>query len=188
VAEASRHFWSARPASPQPQDVAGERSEPGQLEARLAGVLVAALKEAFDRDRARFDLERRFQEAERERVERLARLERLRQTGDRMLAQVRLTAEMALAVWIASAVLVVWLPFGATLVPKILLSLGWLSLIATAGASFVVHKNLTAWLGAASEPHGDGAPAPPASLAWSALTWLFVAGLTLSAGGLISGL
>ena len=30
----------------------------GQLETRLAGVVVAALKEAFDRDRARMDLER----------------------------------------------------------------------------------------------------------------------------------
>ena len=30
----------------------------GQLETRLAGVVVAALKEAFDRDRVRMDLER----------------------------------------------------------------------------------------------------------------------------------
>ena len=42
----------------------------GALETRLAGVLVAALKEAFDRDKARMDLERETVEAERGRAER----------------------------------------------------------------------------------------------------------------------
>ena len=37
----------------------------GQLETRLTGVVVAALKEAFDRDRVRMDLERAQFEAER---------------------------------------------------------------------------------------------------------------------------
>jgi hypothetical protein len=37
----------------------------GALEARLAGVLVAALKEAFDRDRTRLELEQAQIEAER---------------------------------------------------------------------------------------------------------------------------
>ena len=35
----------------------------GQLETRLAGVVVAALKEAFDRDRARMHLERAHMDA-----------------------------------------------------------------------------------------------------------------------------
>ena len=42
-----------RAASP-----AREQREPGPLEARLAGVVVAALKEAFDRDHQRLELER----------------------------------------------------------------------------------------------------------------------------------
>ena len=42
----------------------------GALETRLAGVVVAALKEAFDRDKARMDLERETLEAERARAER----------------------------------------------------------------------------------------------------------------------
>ncbi|MBA3640993.1 MAG: hypothetical protein H0W53_17365, partial [Acidobacteria bacterium] len=42
----------------------------GPLETRLAGVVVAALKEAFDRDKARMDLERDTLEGERSRAER----------------------------------------------------------------------------------------------------------------------
>ena len=41
----------------------------GQIEARLAGVVVAALKEAFDRDSARLELERSHIEAERQRAD-----------------------------------------------------------------------------------------------------------------------
>ena len=52
----------------------------GGIEARLAGVVVAALKEAFDRDSRRLDLEREQIEAERQRAERLA--ERLRHLGE----------------------------------------------------------------------------------------------------------
>ena len=47
----------------------------GQLETRLAGVVVAALKEAFDRDRARMDLERAQMESERQRAEDALRAE-----------------------------------------------------------------------------------------------------------------
>ena len=40
----------------------------GPLEARLAGVVVAALQEAFDRDRARMELERSHLEEEQRRA------------------------------------------------------------------------------------------------------------------------
>src|SRR5262245_28387351 len=55
----------------------------GALETRLAGVVVAALKEAFDRDSRRLDLERERAEADRLRAERVLRLEWLRQAADR---------------------------------------------------------------------------------------------------------
>src|ERR671925_499033 len=61
----------------------------GQLEARLAGVVVAALKEAFDRDRARMDLERAQMEAERQRAEEALRAELRRHAADRVLGQLR---------------------------------------------------------------------------------------------------
>src|SRR5829696_2678071 len=62
----------------------------GQLEARLAGVVVAALKEAFDRDRVRMDLERAQMEAERARAEEALRAELRRQASERALGQLRL--------------------------------------------------------------------------------------------------
>ena len=55
----------------------------GPLEARLAGVVVAALKEAFDRDSRRLELEREHIEAERARAEQALRLELRRQAGER---------------------------------------------------------------------------------------------------------
>src|SRR6476646_10287602 len=68
---------------------AGARA-PGGLEARMAGVVVAALKEAFDRDSRRLELEREQLAAERQRAERALKLELLRQAGDREVGRLRL--------------------------------------------------------------------------------------------------
>src|SRR5918992_4705133 len=68
----------------------------GQLETRLAGVVVAALKEAFDRDRVRMDLERTQMESERQRAEEALLAELRRQAGERSLGQLRLVAVMAI--------------------------------------------------------------------------------------------
>ena len=65
------------------------------LEHRLAGVVVAALKEAFDRDRARMDLERETLDAERSRAERALQAELRRQAADRALNQIKLIAVFA---------------------------------------------------------------------------------------------
>src|SRR5919106_6598330 len=62
----------------------------GQLETRLAGVVVAALKEAFDRDSARLELERSHIESERQRAEEAMRAELRRQAAERVLGQLRL--------------------------------------------------------------------------------------------------
>src|SRR5512146_881889 len=53
----------------------GAIGAPGTLEARLAGVLVAALKEAFDRDRARLDMEKAQADAVRRQAEDAMRVE-----------------------------------------------------------------------------------------------------------------
>src|SRR4051812_44069368 len=55
----------------------------GGLEARMAGVLVAALKEAFDRDSTRLEMERSQIEGERRRAEEALRAELRRQAGER---------------------------------------------------------------------------------------------------------
>src|SRR5213593_4912499 len=75
---------------------------PGGLEARLAGVVVAALKEAFERDTRRLELERAELEAERERAERALRLELRRQAGDREIGRLRLLAGIAVSSWIGT--------------------------------------------------------------------------------------
>src|SRR5690242_16820167 len=75
---------------------------PAAFEARLASVLVGALKEVFDRDTRRLDLEREHLDAERRRAERALQLELLRQAADREIARLRLIAGADLVVWLAS--------------------------------------------------------------------------------------
>ena len=74
----------------------------GPLEARLAGVVVAALKEAFDRDTRRLELERDQIEAERARAEQALRLELRRQAGEREIGRLRLVAAIAVVSWLAT--------------------------------------------------------------------------------------
>src|SRR5437660_12672222 len=86
-----------------------QQADPGRalggLETRLAGVVVAALKEAFDRDTRRLELEREQLEAERARVEQGLRLELLRQAGEREIGRLRLVAAIAVASWLGTLLL-----------------------------------------------------------------------------------
>jgi hypothetical protein len=136
----------------------------GQLEARLAGVVVAALKEAFDRDRARMDLEREHLEAERARAEAALEAEVRRQAAERALGQLRLIAVMALATWMLSAALGVWLPGMRQGLPRVLMGIGWAQAIAALGCAFVAWQHVSAWSadmrGAASPRHTAAAAAP----------------------------
>src|SRR5437763_12928119 len=105
---------------------AGAPAEPaaGGLETRLAGVVVAALKEAFDRDRARMDLEREQIELERRRAEQALKAELRRQSAERAAAQLRLIAVMAIAAWMISAALGIWLQGMRAGAPRVLLGSG----------------------------------------------------------------
>lgn len=185
VAEASRLFRGAR--TDLEREAAG--GEPGstQLEARLASVVVAALKEAFDRDRARFNLEQGHLDAERERAEARLRLEWLRQTSERTLGQVRMIAVMSLVVWVASGLLLVWLPGSQASASRLLLGFGWGALIATVACAFVAHNRITAWLVGAQT--SDATPADlPRSASRTILPWLLVLGFALTAGSVITAL
>src|SRR5437867_2644939 len=107
----------------------------GHLETRLAGVVVAALKEAFDRDSRRLELEREQVEAERRRHERALRLELLRQAGDREIGRLRLVAGIAVAASIGALLFVARVasaPVGA----RFALAVGWLLLLGSIAASF----------------------------------------------------
>ena len=65
----------------------------GQIEAKLTGVVVAALKEAFDRDHARLELERAQLDEQRRRAEEALRNELRRQAAEREVARLRLIAD-----------------------------------------------------------------------------------------------
>ena len=183
VAEAAGLFRDATGRSA-PDTVAAGTAE--QLETRLANVVVAALKEAFDRDRARFDLDRELREAERARAEHAFRLEWVQRACEQTLMHIRLAAVLSFGAWVASAGFVVWLAPVATST-KVLLGLGWISLFAAIGASFVAHRQLTAFLAGAPVAPGTVVD-PPVIRAQTLLPWLLVAGCILTAGSLVLAL
>lgn len=156
----------------------------GQLETRLAGVVVAALKEAFDRDSARLDLERSHIEAERQRAEEALRAELRRQAADRLLAQLKLVSVMAIGALGLSAALSVWLAGMQDGLPRILLGAGWLFAIAALGSAFTGSQRISAW---SAEPRNTAAQTPSITAA-AAAPWLLITALALTAASLLTAL
>ena len=154
-----------------------------QIQARLAGVAVAAIKEVFDRDSARLEMERAQQEADRRRAEELLRIELRRQAADRVLGQLRLVAVMAVAIWAVSAVLGVWMPGMREGLPaRLLLGTGWIFALAALGCAFAGWQHVSLQAADAS---------PSAALDHAATVyapWLLVAALALSGAGLLVAL
>jgi hypothetical protein len=105
----------------------------GHLESRLTGVVVAALREAFDRDRTRLEIEREHIETERRRAERALRLELVRQAGERELSRLRLLAGAALTSWLATLLFATgWVgPWGG----RAALGAGWILLFGALGVA-----------------------------------------------------
>ena len=183
VAEATRLFRTGRgsartadtPAAPDASD----------LERGLANVVVAALREAFDRDRARFELERDEREAARAQAEQAGRADRQRQAGIQGVGQVRLLAVMCVTVWVASAAAAGFLAPVPTSA-KWLLGSGWTALGMALAAAFVAHWHLATWL--AGEPNDLGTSSPlPNIAAYTALPWLVLAGFVLTAASILVG-
>lgn len=138
---------------------------PGGLEARMAGVVVAALKEAFDRDSRRLELEREQLAAERQRAERALKLELQRQAGDREIGRMRLLAGVAGVAWIATLFLSTRLA-GAGIAPRVTLGAGWLLLPGAVAASFIAQSRVAAAMDALA--NGDDRQGIRSS-GWSAL-------------------
>ena len=139
-----------RPAD-EPESVAMAGRSGGQLEARMTGVVVAALKEAFDRDARRLELERDQAEREQLRAERLLRLELLRQAGDREIGRLRLMAGVAVGSWIGT------LFFSARLVAgpmrgRVMLGAGWLLLLVALSLSFAAQARVGVALARMDDP------------------------------------
>jgi hypothetical protein len=152
----------------------------GTLEARLAGDVVAAWKEAFDRDRARMDLERSQVEAERRRAEEALAADLKRQAGDRALGQLRVLAVMAIVAWMLSAVLAAWLPGMRAGLPRALLGAGWFLAFATLGCAFAGYQRISAWSAAATPAYDM-----PQSGAASMAPWALLLGLAAIASSLL---
>ncbi len=142
---------------------------PAGIETRLAGVVVAALKEAFERDTRRLELEREQLEAERRRAERALQLEVLRQAADREIGRLRAIAATAILTLLGSLFVAMR---AATIAPKVTIGVGWLFLIGGFLASFI---------GQASVSESVARERTPASDAGVVALWLTVAGLALVA-------
>lgn len=156
---------------------------PGALETRLAGVVVAALKEAFDRDRARMDLERAQVESERRRAEEALAAELRRQAAERALGQLRLLAIIAIGTWMLSAALAVWLPGMRAGLPRTLLGAGWALAFSALGCTFAGSQRISAWTAGATT-----AADLPKSAAASAAPWLLLGALASTAASLLAAL
>jgi hypothetical protein len=139
----------------------------GGLETRLAGVVVAALKEAFDRDARRLDLEREQLEAERLRAERALKLELLRQAADREIGRLRLLAGVAVASFIGT-LLFASRVIAAGMAARVMLGIGWALLLGALAVSFTAQSGVEEALRREATPPTDASLFAP---------WLIVAAL-----------
>ena len=144
------------------------------IEARLTGVVVAALKEAFDRDHARLELERAQLEDQRRRAEDALRLELRRQAVDREVARLRFIAATALVGWIAAVAVMVVRLGAASALSRGLSAVGWLLLLAALGAAMMAQSRVSA-SPLSSSATIDAEPAGAAAL------WLLIGGLAFGA-------
>ena len=174
---------------PPPPDPGGALTQPtglaGQIESRLTNVVMAALKEAFDRDSARLELEREQLEEERRRAdearrraEEAMRLELRRQAADRELGRLRMLVVISLFGWIASVLMLVARLPEVSNVSRAVLAVGWLLLLAALGSAFSAQARVGRDITIESVPGSHGAQA-------AAGVWLLIGGLGLSAISLL---
>ena len=113
----------------------------GSVENRLAGVVVAALREAFDRDARRLDFEREQIEVERRRAERALKLELLRQAADREIGRLRLLAGVAAASFLGTLLIAPRIT-GSGLFPHVLVGLGWTMLLGALATTLLAQSKI----------------------------------------------
>lgn len=181
--EVARRFKAPdAPAPPNETALTGTSAPPaaltGQIEARLTGVVVAALKEAFDRDHARLELERAQLEEQRRRAEEALRAELRRQAADREVARLRLIAGTALGGWIAAVATMVVRLDTASAVSRGVSAFAWLLLLAALGTAFMAQGQVSAAV------PGNSAPVEAGRQGIAAL-WLLIAGLACAAIALL---
>src|SRR6185436_12513943 len=129
-----------------------------------------ALKEAFDRDTRRLELEREQLAAERERAERALRMELQRQAADREIGRLRLLAGVAIAGWLVTLLLAAW-P-GSRLVATT-------GARAALAASFTAQGQVATAMAGAAIPGSAPSGAVSSGNAGAAAPWLIMGGLAL---------
>lgn len=146
VRDAARRLKATGPPqSSQPETaLTSANSLHGPIEARLTGVVVAALKEAFDRDRARLDLERAQLDEQRRRADDASRAELRRQAVDREVGRLRLIAGTALVGWIAAVAFALTRLASMSTVSRAVSAAGWLSLLAAIALAFMAQGRIGA--------------------------------------------
>jgi predicted phage tail protein len=158
-------------------------SSASSLEARLAGVVVSALREAFDRDSQRLEIERQRveeeqqrREVERVRAERALRLELLRQAGEREIGRLRMLTGVAVFSWLGAMVMATRVSGGLA---RVFLGLGVVLFIGGVAAVFSAQSHVGRVLARLdNRTHADEFTA---STAGAIAPWLVVAGLATSA-------
>jgi hypothetical protein len=154
-------------------------SGPGsQLETRLGSVVVAALKEAFDRDHARLELERAHLDEQRRRADEALRLEMRRQAVDREVGRLRLLAGTALIGWVASVLVLVVRRGDVATASRTVMAVGWLLLLGARAAAVTAQSRLGAGV-------GPGSTALEPGRAGSAALWLLTLGLAVAGASLL---
>jgi hypothetical protein len=180
--DAARRFKGGN-ASPPPEPpgfpaTAQAQGLAGQIEARLTNVVVAALKEAFDRDHARLELERGQLEEERRRATAALQAELRRQAVDRELSRMRLLAGAAMVGWIASTAIFAGRLAGSTTAARSVVVAAWLMLLGALGAAFMAQGRI------GTTPPGDSQKVDAGAVGVLAL-WLLIAGLAATAVSLL---
>jgi len=148
-----------------------------QLQAGLTNVVVAALKEAFDRDRDRLELERAHLDEQRRRAEEAMRLELHRQAIDREIGRLRFLAGAALAGWAGSVLLFVARGQQISGSSRAALIVGSVLLLVSIGLAFTAQASI-----GARKPESDATLNTASGIA---SLWLLLAGLALAAASML---
>jgi len=170
----------ARREAEEPGSSAGAGRMLGHVRTRLTGVVLAALKEAFDRDSSRLELEREQMELERRRAQRALKLELMRQAGDREIGRLRLMAGIAFASWLGTLVFSARL-IGGTVGTRVMLGAGWLFLLGALSLSFAAQSNVGRALTRIDEGNArvDDLMSGASGAAGALVPWLIVVGLAV---------
>jgi hypothetical protein len=142
-----------------------------QLQVGLTNVVVAALKEAFDRDRARLEMEQAQLEEQRIRAEAALRLEMRRQAVDREAGRLKILGGTALIGWLVDVALLVSRGGSMTTVSRIVVATGSLLLLAALRFVFLAYSRIS--------NSTEAEPQTPQSNLDVAL-WLILGGLALT--------